>query len=176
VTCLSAEIPYAAAKDGTFPRWFAVENTSRSPVNSLWITNDLIQAFLIFTLFASSTYRALYTVASVAILPPYVLSGAYALKLALTGETYEIDPSARRRDILVGAIATIYGLWLCYAANPKDLLLATILFAPASVVYAATHRKPGRRTFTNSERVVALAGAAAALFATYELITGGIKV
>ena len=37
------------------------------------------------------------------ILPPYVLSGAYALKLALSGETYENDPGRRTRDMIVGA-------------------------------------------------------------------------
>ena len=60
-TMLCAEIPYAAAKDGNFPRWFAAENAAGSPANSLWITNALVQIFLIITLFASSTYQFSYT-------------------------------------------------------------------------------------------------------------------
>ena len=175
-TMLCAEIPYVAAKDGNFPRWFAAENAAGSPVNSLWITNALVQIFLIITLFASSTYQFLYSIASVAILPPYVFSGAYALKLALSGETYERDASARSRDIVVGGLATIYGVWLCYAADLKYLLLATILFAPATVIYVIARRERGERMFTAAELAIAALLTAAALYAIYELGTGGIKV
>ena len=92
-TLLCAEIPMVAAKDGCFPRLFARENAAGSPAGSLWVTNSLIQVFLILTLFSASTYKTLYEIASVAILPPYVFSGAYALKLALSGGRYEAsDP------------------------------------------------------------------------------------
>jgi arginine:ornithine antiporter/lysine permease len=175
-TMLCAQIPYAAAKDGNFPRWFARQNAAGSPAISLWITNGLVQIFLIITLFASSTYQFLYSIASVAILPPYVFSGAYALKLAMTGETYERDRSRRNVDVLVGGLATIYGVWLCYAAGLAYLLLATILFAPASVLYIKARRDLGQRTFTTIELAIALALVVAALFAVYQLITGGIKV
>jgi arginine:ornithine antiporter / lysine permease len=174
-TMLCAEIPYAAAKDGNFPRWFAVENAAGSPANSLWITNGLVQIFLIITLFASSTYQFLYSIASVAILPPYVFSGAYSLKLALTGETYE-GGGARNRDIGVGALATIYGIWLCYAADAKYLLLATILFAPATVIYVIARREHGERAFTSIELLIALALTAIALFAVYTLAIGNIEI
>jgi arginine:ornithine antiporter/lysine permease len=175
-TMLCAEIPYVAAKDGSFPRWFAKENTAGSPANSLWITNGMVQLFLIVTLFANSSYQFLYTIASVAILPPYVFSGAYALKLALTGESYETDKSRRTRDMIVGAIATIYGLWLCYAAELSALLLATILFAPATLVYMKARSERGERMFTAVEAVIAAALTAAAIYAIYGLVTGSITI
>ena len=169
---LSAEIPYAAAKDGSFPRWFAAENAAGSPVNSLWISNGLIQAFLILALVRSSSYQFLYTIASVAILPPYVFSGAYALKLALSGETYEGDRPGRIRDTLVGLVATGYGLWLCYAAKLNDLLLATLLFAPATVIYMLARRERGERMFTRTETVVALVITAIGAYAFWARLTG----
>jgi arginine:ornithine antiporter/lysine permease len=101
-----------------------------------------------------------------------VFSGAYALKLALSGETYDGGGSARARDIAVGAVATLYGLWLCYAANLKDLLLTTILFAPATIVYMIARRERGERMFTPVEAVVAIALTAVALFAIYSLVSG----
>ena len=58
-TLLCAEIPYICGKDGTFPRWFAGENAAGSPVNSLWVTNGLIQLFLLVTLFAENAYQFL---------------------------------------------------------------------------------------------------------------------
>lgn len=175
-TMLCAEIPYAAAKDGTFPRWFSAENAAHSPSHSLWVTNALVQVFLLVTFFASSSYQFLYSVASVAILPPYVFSGAYALKLAITGETYAANDAARTRDLLVAAVATIYGLWLCYAADLKYLLLATILFAPATFIYMSARSEQRQRMFAAPELVVALAITVAALIAIRALITGGISI
>jgi len=175
-TMLCAEIPFVAAKDGAFPRWFGKENAAGSPVNALWITNGLVQVFLIVTLFANSSYQFLYTIASVAILPPYVFSGAYALKLAVTGESYETDASGRWRDLIVGLVATVYGLWLCYAAKLEDLLLASILFAPATVVYILARRERGERAFSGVEIAIALVVTAVALFAIYQLATGAIEV
>ena len=169
---LSAEIPFAAATDGTFPKWFAKENAAGSPVNSLWITNALVQVFLVVTYFRESSYQFLYTIASVAILPPYVFSGAYALKLALTGESYETDPSRRTRDLVTGAVATLYGLWLCYAARLSELLMATILFAPATLIYMAARRERRERLFTPLEALIAVVFTSASLFAIYLRATG----
>jgi arginine:ornithine antiporter/lysine permease len=169
---LAAEIPYVAAKDGSFPRWFAVENKAGSPANSLWISNGLVQLFLVLTLVRSNSYQFLYTIASVAILPPYVLSGAYALKLALQGETYAGQAMARLRDMLVGAAATLYGVWLCYAAGPRHLLLTAILFAPATLIYIIARRERGERRFTRAEALLALGLTGVGLFAAYLRITG----
>ena len=169
---LAAEVPYAAAKDGSFPRWFAVENAAGSPANSLWISNALIQLFLILALVRSSSYQFLYTIASVAILPAYVFSGAYALKLALTGETYGASRIGRGRDFLVGAVATIYGLWLCYAARLSELLLTTMLFAPATLVYLLARRERRLKLFTLPEAVIALALTCAGVIALWLRLSG----
>lgn len=173
---LSSEIPHAAAKDGSFPMWLAKENANGTPANSLWISNLMIQIFLIVTLFNESSYRMLYSVASVSILPAYVFSGAYALKLALSGETYESDSSRRRRDLIVGAVATLYGLWLCYAADLGILLVATVLFAPATLIYIIARREKRERLFTLPEVIVAISITAAALLAIYLRITSGVSL
>jgi len=173
-TLLCAEIPYTCAKDGTFPKWFAGENAKGSPVNSLWITNLMIQLFLVLTYFSTSAYQFFYFIASVAILPPYVFSGAYALKLGLTGEGYRAGES-RGRDIAVGAVATIYGLWLVYAAGLDYLLMCAILFAPGIAVFAWAKREHGQAPFKGVEWLLALGLLAAAGIAAYQLWTGQIS-
>jgi arginine:ornithine antiporter / lysine permease len=174
-TLLCAEIPYICGKDGTFPKWFAGENSKGSPVNSLWVTNASIQAFLILSYFSQNAYNFFYFIASVAILPPYVFSGAYALKLAITGETYGKTGPARRRDAIIGSIATIYGLWLVYAAGLQYLLMCMVLFAPGILVYAKARREHGARIFAGFEAVIALAIAALALLAGWLMWTGEIS-
>ena len=42
-TMITAEMPYMAAKDGTFPSFFARENKYGSPSASLWVTSFLMQ-------------------------------------------------------------------------------------------------------------------------------------
>jgi len=174
-TLLCAEIPYVCGKDGTFPKWFAAENSAGSPINSLWATNLLIQAFLILSYFSKEAYQFFYFIASVAILPPYVLSGAYAAKLALSGETYEVGRASQKRDLTVGVIATIYGIWLVYAAGLEYLLMCAILFAPGIVVFAIAKRERGKPAFEGFEWALAIAVALLALLAAYLLWTGRIS-
>jgi arginine:ornithine antiporter/lysine permease len=174
-TLLCAEIPYVCGRDGTFPKWFAVENSKGSPVNSLWVTNGLIQVFLILSYFSQSAYQFFYFIASVAILPPYVFSGAYALKLALTGEGYEASDKARTGQIVVGAIATLYGIWLVYAAGLQYLLMCAILFAPGILVYAKARKEEGGRIFSNVEIVIAIALVVVALWAAWQMWTGELS-
>jgi arginine:ornithine antiporter/lysine permease len=174
-TLLCAEIPFVCGRDGTFPKWFAAENANGSPVNSLWVTNALIQLFLILALFSTSAYQFFYFIASVAILPPYVFSGAYALKLALTRETYEADDRRRNRDLVVGALATLYGIWLVYAAGLSYLLMCSILFVPGILVYARARREAGTRAFNAPEAVIAVAILALGLCAAWLLWTGRIS-
>ena len=172
-TLLCAEIPYTCGRDGTFPKWFAVENANGSPVNSLWATNLLIQFFLALTFLSQSAYQFFYFIASVAILPPYVLSGAYALKLALTGEGYGTEP--RTKGIVIGGLATAYGLWLVYAAGLEYLLMCAVLFAPGILVYLRARRETGERAFSGVEMVIAAAIVLLALLAAWLMWTGTIS-
>jgi len=174
-TLLCAEIPFTCGRDGTFPKWFGAENVNGSPANALLATTVLIQLFLILSFFSKNAYQFFYFIASVAILPPYVLSGAYALKLALSGEGYGADDRSRNWDILVGALATVYGLWLVYAAGLNFLLMCTILFAPGILVYAQARRERGEAVFEGFEAVLAILIVLLAVVAAYLMWTGKIS-
>jgi arginine:ornithine antiporter/lysine permease len=174
-TLLCAEIPYICGRDGTFPKWFAAENANGSPVNSLWVTNILIQLFLVLSLFSKSAYQFFYFIASVAILPPYVFSGAYALKLALTGESYGTAERGRTRDLIVGAVATLYGLWLVYAAGLSYLLMCAVLFVPGILVYVKARQEAGQRVFTAVEVLIAAAIVALGVYAGWQMWIGRIS-
>jgi len=173
-TLLCAEIPFSCGRDGTFPKWFAVENKNGSPAHALWATNLAIQFFLLLTYFSESAYQFFYFIASVAILPPYVFSGAFALKLALSGETYSANSKARRRDLWVSLIATLYGVWLIYAAGLSFLLMCTVLFAPGILVYAKARKEHGEPIFEGYEVWIAAGITLLALVAIYLMWTGVI--
>lgn len=173
-TLFAAEIPYRAAREGMMPDIFATENKNGSPLGSLWITNILVQIFLIITLYSNSTYLGLFYIASTAILVPYVFSGAYALKLALSGESYG-SGEGRSRDMLIGLIATVYGAWLIYAAGLNYLLMVALLYAPGIAVYLWARNSRGEKAFNAAELAIAAGILVAAAIAGYWLWTGAIS-
>ena len=174
-TLLAAEVPFVAAKGGTMPAALATENANRAPVISLWVTNGLVQIVLIGTYFYSATYTGLFTIASAAIMVPYVLSGAYALKLTLTREGYASSETTTR-DIGIGFVATAYGLWLVYAAGPKYLFLCAMLYAIGIAVYLWTRNERAEPMFTGFEAALAAALGLAGIVAGYLLWSGQLSI
>lgn len=173
-TMLAAEVPHVAGKDGTMPRFFAKENDRKVPVTSLLVTNVLVQLFLIITLFAQSTYQALFSIASSMILVPYIFSGAYAAKLALTGENYAAGEN-RIGPMLVGLLATVYGIWLVYAAGLSYLFMCAVLYAPGVVFYIWARKERQERSFTAIEAILAVALVLVGLYAAYEMWIGAVS-
>ena len=174
-TLLAAEVPFVAAKGGTMPGALAAVNGKQAPVVSLWITNGLVQIVLLGTYFYSATYTGLFTIASAAIMVPYVLSGAYALKLAVTRESY-VSSETTTRDIGIGLIATAYGLWLVYAAGPKYLFLCAMLYAVGIAVYLWTRNERNEPMFKGIELPLAGALGVAGVVAAYLLWSGGLSI
>ncbi|WP_281966834.1 arginine-ornithine antiporter [Roseovarius nanhaiticus] len=173
-TLLAAEIPLRAAQEGMMPDVFGVENQNGSPSGSLWITNICVQITLFVTLYSNSTYLALFYIASTAILVPYVFSGAYALKLALSGESYG-PGEGRGKDMAIGALATVYGAWLVYAAGPAYLLMCAILYAVGIPVYFWARKAHDARVFSGIEILIAIGLTLAAILAAWMMWTGAIS-
>lgn len=173
-TLLAAEIPFAAAKDGTMPKFLAHESRRGVPSASLLLTNLLVQGFLLITLFAHSTYQALFSIASTAILVPYIFSGVYAAKLAITGESYHVGDQ-RTGPLFAGILATVYGLWLIYAAGPSYLFMCAALYAPGILFYALARRETGQRVFHPIEALLAIALLIVGLLAAYQMWIGTIS-
>ncbi|MEO6677686.1 MAG: arginine-ornithine antiporter [Pseudomonas sp.] len=169
---LCAEIMFAAAKDHTMPAFLRKENANHVPVNALWLTNAMVQVFLIITLFSASTYLSLIYLATSMILVPYLWSAAYALLLAVRGETYENALAERKKDLIIGGIAVIYAVWLLYAGGIKYLLLSALLYAPGAILFAKAKIEVGKPVFTTVEKLIFAAVVIGALVAAYGLYAG----
>ncbi|TBU83415.1 arginine-ornithine antiporter [Pseudomonas daroniae] len=173
---LCAEILFAAARDHTMPAFLRQENANHVPANALWLTNALVQLFLIITLFSASTYLSLIYLATSMILVPYLWSAAYAVLLAVRGETYAGAAGERRKDLAIGAIALFYAVWLLYAGGIQYLLLSALLYAPGVLFFAKAKRELGQPLFTNLEKPIFAAVLIAALFAGYGLYSGFLSL
>ena len=146
------------------------------PANALWLTNVMVQIFLVITLFSAGTYLSLIYLATSMILIPYFWSAAYALLLAWRGETYEKDPGERNKDLFIAAVAVIYAIWLLYAGGVKYLLLSALLYAPGAILFAKARKEVGQPVFTNIEKLIFGAVVIAAVVAAYGLYSGFLTI
>lgn len=169
---LCAEIMFAAAKDHTMPEFLSRENANHVPANALWLTNAMVQVFLVITLFSSSTYLSLIYLATSMILIPYLWSAAYALRLAIRGEGYENARRERRKDLFIAAVALLYAIWLIYAGGVKYLLLSALLYAPGVILFAKAKLEAKKPVFTHLENMMFVAVLIGALIAAYGLYDG----
>lgn len=175
-TLFAAEVPFMAAKAKVMPRFLAQENSQGVPVAALWLTSGLIQTFLIVTLFSEYAFNLALELTSSLSLIPYLLVAAYALKLAITGETYSAGSRNRGKDLLIAAIATLYSALMLYAGGAKYLLLSALIYAPGSLLFFRARQEQNRKIFTFGEWVVFAIAVIAAWFALYALATGRITI
>ncbi|SPX55413.1 Arginine/ornithine antiporter ArcD [Klebsiella pneumoniae] len=105
-TIMAAEVPFLAATHKAFPRLFARQNSNNAPSASLWLTNISVQVSLVLIWLTGSDYGTLLTIASEMILVPYLLVGAFLLKIATR---------PLHKAVAIGAC--IYGIWLLYASG-----------------------------------------------------------
>ena len=171
---VTAQIPQAAAQNGTFPKEFAAENENQAPSVSLWVTSALMQLFILLVYFSNNAWNTMLSITSVMVLPAYFSSCAYLWKVCEDGE-YPNGIYIRRSAALFSAIiGSIYALWLIYAAGLNYLLMAVIFMALGIPVYMwARHQvAPNQRTFTTGEAVIAAFLIVIALWAIYALSHG----
>jgi arginine:ornithine antiporter/lysine permease len=141
------------------------------------VTSLGVQGLLALTLFVNDALNFLLDLATSLALLPYLLAAAYALKLGLTGESYEGVPAGvRRRETVVAGAATAYTIFLFDAAGMKFLLLSTVLLAPAIVLYVKARSEHGRRLFTPAEICLAAAILLGGTIGVIGLWTGRITV
>src|SRR6185312_6117469 len=111
---ICAEVLFTAAKTKDMPSVFARENANKVPAAALWLTNIVVQLFVISTYWSRDAFSLMLSLTSAMSLIPFLLVAAYGFLLARRGETYEVRPQERRRDLILAGIATIYTLFLIY--------------------------------------------------------------
>ncbi|VEB26620.1 putative arginine/ornithine antiporter protein [Actinobacillus lignieresii] len=135
-TMFSSEIPYQAAKTKVFPKLLNRTNINGTPIAGLWLTNITIQISLLLVLFTGKGYSMLIQLSTTMILVPYFLVGAYLFKVAMKqNEAWYIK--------LTGAMASVYGLWIVYAAGLDYLLLSVVLYVPGLALFFYSRKQNG---------------------------------
>lgn len=175
-TIIAGDCPYSAAKQGVFMKAFAKSNRNDAPAFSLWVTNGLIQLFLIITYFSASTYQVFYSISTSMIMVPYLLSGAYYLKLTLQRDGFEQASSgAWTKALIFAVIGTVYGIWMLYSSGLEMLLITAILYAPGIIVYAMGKQERNLKIFEKPyELILAVIIVILAVISLYMIASGRI--
>lgn len=175
-TLMAAEVLYVAAKDDDMPRFLNKISDVDVPGPALLMSTILVQVMLVVTMFSADAFNFALDLTSALTLIPFLFAAGYALKLALTRETYVENPRGHGRELIVGAVATLYTAFLLYAAGPKFILLSFIIYAPATILFVMARREQGRRVFAPVELVILAISICGAVAGVVALATGAITI
>lgn len=174
---ICAEVLSAAARTRDMPKVFARENANGVPSAALWATNIIIQLIVISTYWSRDAFSLMLNLTSAMSLIPFLLVAAYGLQVTRRGETYDVRPQERNRDLILAVVATIYTVFLLYAGGIEFIVLSAVLYAPGSLLYLWARREQGARVFNKPSDVVILAlTVIAAAVGIYWIATGYIQI
>ncbi|WP_274584751.1 basic amino acid/polyamine antiporter [Neisseria leonii] len=147
-TLYATEIPHLGAKNGAFPASFLRLNGNGVPHASLLFTTLTVQLCLFLVWQTGNSYEALLMISTSMILIPYLLVGAFLLKLS-------VRQHLAWRYKLVGLAATLYALWIVYAAGVEYILLSVLLYLPGVLLFLhARRRHQGAWRFGRGDKAV----------------------
>jgi len=177
-TMITAEIPAAAAENGTFPQAFAKQNKAGAPCVSLWVTSALMQLAMLLVYFSNNAWNTMLSITGVMVLPAYLASTLYLWKLVEDGDFAKLSKTGRAAALATSVLGTVFALWLVYAAGLKYLFLAAIFLACGIPVFiwARKQKKDSTPIFTGAEKAVVTLLALVALAAIYAFSRGLLKI
>ena len=129
-TILCVDSAYGPAQQGSFPAVLAKTNKYKAPTWSVIASAVIIQIFIIIIYFNASTYQAVYSLSTSAIMVPYVFSAFYYLKLMIKKQGVE-EGGSKAVAWVIAIVGSIYGVWLLYASGLTYILAAVMLYAAA---------------------------------------------
>ena len=178
-TMITAEIPYAAGKDGTFPGVFARQNSKGSACVSLWSTSILMQLAMLLVYFSNDAWNTMLSITGVMVLPPYLASCLFLWKIGKDNTLARDAPDIKigiKRALISGVLGAAFALWLIYAAGLQYLLVSIIFLAAGIPVYVWARKQHDLPSFTRAEAIGAAVLVAVAALAIILMATGKVDL
>jgi arginine:ornithine antiporter/lysine permease len=158
------------------PRFLRRSTAADVPIPALVLTTVLSQIVLVVTYFSDDAFNFALDLTSALTLIPFMLAAAYAFKLGVTREGYSDGDPARRRELTIAALATVYTVFLLFAAGVKFVLVSFVIYAPATVLFVMARREQGRAPFSAGELVILAVSIAGGLTGIVALVAGWISI
>lgn len=125
---IQGQVPYAAAKEGLFPRYFAQTNKNGAPVG-VWVGSVLMAIVFLATYQPSLVHltELLIDVSVLAMLLPYFYSAIAFCYLAVTKKE-TLTNSEKILLTIVGFVSIIYTFAAIFGSGEKLIFISTIMF------------------------------------------------
>ncbi|MFJ8148036.1 amino acid permease [Streptomyces sp. NPDC096048] len=136
-TLLSAQTPYAAAKDGLFPAAFA---RRRRGVPTVGVGVTVVLASLLtvynYTSGLAKVFEVLVLVTTFTATVPYLLATAAQIFHLVSGQGAKVDRVRLVRDGVIAAVAAGFSLWLVAGAGYAAVYQGVLFLFAGVLVYA----------------------------------------
>ncbi|WP_406298878.1 amino acid permease [Embleya sp. NBC_00888] len=126
-TLLCAEMPYAAAKDGVFPRRFAAVDRAGVPVFGVLVAAVLTSVVVAVNhVWSEDAFETILLLATVTTVIPY-LSSASAQLLWLVTREHAVTRAALAKDLTIAVVGLLFALWMLHGAGTDAVLKSLIM-------------------------------------------------
>ncbi|MFI1281857.1 amino acid permease [Streptomyces sp. NPDC020858] len=144
-TLLSAQTPYAAAKDGLFPRVFETRRRG-VPVVGVLVTVALASALTVYNYTAGSqrVFEVLVLVTTFTATVPYLLSTAAQIYFLASGRSDRVRPGRLVRDGALACLAFGFSMWLVAGSGYAAVYQGVLFLFAGVLVYAVMAAKKQR--------------------------------
>ncbi|PRH76790.1 amino acid permease [Streptomyces solincola] len=147
-TLLSAQTPFAAARDGLFPRFFTHK---RRGVPTYGVLTTVVLASLLtvynYTAGPAGVFETLVLVTTFTATVPYLLSTAAQLYFLASGRADRVHGPRLVRDAVLAALAFGFSLWLVAGSGYAAVYQGVLFLFAGVLVYALmagrARRRPG---------------------------------
>ena len=173
---LAAEVLHAAARAGTMPAFLSHQNRHGVPNKALWLSNGVVQLFLLGTLFTQDTFVLVKSLASSMSLVPYFFVAGFGLLIASRGDTYHGWSRRRSFELCIAAIATTYAIGMILAGGFDYFVLSSLIYAPGTALFIIARREQRGSVFARFEWVVLCIVVLGAATGLWELASGNMAL
>ncbi|CAM5352458.1 transporter [Streptomyces spiroverticillatus] len=144
-TLLSAQTPYAAAKDGLFPSVFA---TKKRGVPTVGVIVTVILASLLtvynYTAGSDGVFEILVLVTTFTATVPYLLATAAQLYFLISGQSERVNRGRLVRDGILAALAAGFSMWLVAGSGYAAVYQGVLFLFAGVIVYACMSARKKR--------------------------------
>lgn len=173
---ICAEVLFAAAKNEDMPKVFATENKNKVPAAALWLTNTIVQLFIISTYWSQDAFSLMLNLTSVMSLIPYLFVASYGVLISKRGEGYQSESRMRKQDLIIAGVAVLYTIFMIFASGMKFLLLSAVLYAPGTALYIWARLESNKHVFSPTEWIIFIVAIIGAIVGIISLALGYITI
>ena len=112
-----AQVPYEAATVGILPKIFTRVNDRGMPTFGLFASSIVMELFLLVVVMADDVYLAALHITGLMIIPCYLFTGLFLLKVA---DTTKIK--------IIAGLTTVFCLWMAYAGGLFDMFMTSVFY------------------------------------------------